>query len=178
MKPAPSAAGKRCRSSSDDDVAAQGRQEWPSGQAELKAARARGCWPDGRPVGRGYPQPCLQAKYAAQIAASMKTAEGRAGGGWLQRLPQPDDYINFQVNGGRRLVVRVRCAQRFHDFDEMLTTVGVDALLPGFNGSVAAAAEEYRTFCNGRGSFAALEAQHGVVALHVEPLAQWRSASP
>ena len=110
MKPAPSAAGKRCRGSSDDGEAARCCQEWPSGEAQLKAARARGCWPDGRPVGRGYPQPCLQAKYAAQIAASMKTAEGRAGGGWLQRLPQPDDYINFQVNGGRRLVVRVRCA--------------------------------------------------------------------
>ena len=67
----------------DDD------DDWPSGRKQLRVARARGRWSDGRPVGRGFPQPCLHSKYARLIAAQIKTAEGRAGGGWLQQLPLP-----------------------------------------------------------------------------------------
>ena len=82
------------------------RNDWPQGVAELEAARERGCWQDGRPVGRGFPQPCLQPGYASLIAAGVKTAEGRPGGGWLKTLPQPNDYINFQARVRPRAVAR------------------------------------------------------------------------
>ena len=80
--------------------------DWPSGRNELAHAKKAGCWKDGRRVGRGFPQPCLQAHHARAIARGKKTVEGRPGGGWLKNV-QADDYINFQVPRGRRLIVRV-----------------------------------------------------------------------
>lgn len=49
-----------------------------------------------------------------------------------------DDYINFQVNGGRRFVVRVMAVHKYASFDAMISALGVDSLLPDFRGSVAA----------------------------------------
>ena len=73
---------------------------WPSGRRWLNHANRLGHWQDGQPLGKGFPQPCLQPEYARLIARGRKTVEGRPGGGWLTTLPQPNDYINFQVNGG------------------------------------------------------------------------------
>ena len=91
------------------------RNDWPQGVAELEAARERGCWQDGRPVGRGFPQPCLQPGYASLIAAGVKTAEGRPGGGWLKTLPQPNDYINFQARVRPRAWHAARSLVLAHD---------------------------------------------------------------
>ena len=69
-------------------------------------------WADGEPKGRGFPQPCLQPKYAAAIVAGTKTFEGRPDGGCLESVMR-NDWINFQVNGGKRLIVRVLRVHRF-----------------------------------------------------------------
>ena len=61
----------------------------------------------GGPSAAGsQPQPCLKPGYASLIAAGVKTAEGRPGGGWLKTLPQPNDYINFQARVRPRAVAR------------------------------------------------------------------------
>ena len=132
---------------------------WASGEQQLAKMKRQGHWPDGRPIGRGYPQPCLQPKYAEMIAAGIKTVEGRPGGGFLgsgARHLAVDDYINFQVNGGRRLVVRVMAVHKYASFDAMISALGVDSLLPDFRGSDQEAAMLYRSFGNLRGSYADL----------------------
>ena len=74
--------------------------DWPSGRVELRAARAQGKWPDGKPVGRGFPQPYLQAQYANAVTDGLKTVEGRPGGGWVSGVAgrgiKADDYIHFK----------------------------------------------------------------------------------
>ena len=57
------------------------RNDWPQGVAELEAARERGCWQDGRPIGRGFASPCLKPGYASLIAAGVKPAEGGGAAG-------------------------------------------------------------------------------------------------
>jgi len=52
----------------------------------------------------------------------------------------------------------------------MIEAVGTESLLPGFQGTAAEAANVYRAFGNGRGSFHELELRHGAVAIEVEPL--------
>ena len=153
--------------------------DWPSGRNELAHAKKAGCWKDGRRVGRGFPQPCLQAHHARAIARGKKTVEGRPGGGWLKNV-QADDYINFQVPRGRRLIVRVLRATYHDSFDDMLRAHGVDALLPysfphtADSYDEAEAAAFYRTFKNRRGTYAELEKSHGAVGLEGM---DWRGSS-
>ena len=82
---------------------------WPSGRAQLRSACSKTRWPDGARVGRGFPQPYLQAQYAVAVANGRKTVEGRPGGGWLAQGKgiKPDDYIRFKIPGrpGCALVV-------------------------------------------------------------------------
>ena len=120
-----------------------------SGERELRSIRELGTWPDGAPVGRGFPQPCLQDRYAAAIIEGRKTFEGRPGGGWLTSrgdMIRPGDYVNFQLSQRRRLIVRVLSVHFFRTFEEMLKDIGVQNLLPDAELSIANAAEFYRTF--------------------------------
>ena len=104
-----------------------------SGEREMRSIRELGTWPDGAPVGRGFPQPCLQDRYAAAIIEGRKTFEGRPGGGWLTSrgdMIRPGDYVNFQISQRRRLIVRVLSVHFFRTFEEMLNDIGVQNLLP------------------------------------------------
>ena len=151
-----------------------------SGERELRSSRKLGKWPDGAPVGRGFPQPCLKDQYAAAIIEGRKTFEGRPGGGWLTSrgdLIRPGDYVNFQLSQRRRLIVRVISVHRFRTFEEMLKDIGVQNLLPDAELSISNAAELYRTFGNRRGSYRELERQNGVVALQIHPLVTHRMAN-
>jgi len=87
-------------------------EDWPSGKFELDVARSDTRWPDGQPVGRGFPQPYLQDLYADAVAAGRKTVEGRPGGGWMKSGVRPNDYIRFKIprRPGRTLIVLQRCA--------------------------------------------------------------------
>ena len=143
------------------------------GVPALRSIQKRGEWPDGQKLGQGYPQPCLQDKYAAAIIEGRKTFEGRPGGGWLMhrgRMITAGDYVNFQLPRRRRLVVRVLSVQHFGTFEDMLREVGIHRLLPDTELSIPHAAELYRSFANRRGTYRELESRHGVVALQIEPL--------
>ena len=82
-------------------------EDWPSGKFEFSVARYNTTWPDGEPVGRGFPQPYLEAQYAVAVADGRKTVEGRPGGGWMKSGVQPNDYIRFKIprRPGRSLIV-------------------------------------------------------------------------
>lgn len=71
--------------------------EWLSGEGLLKICKERGYWPDGEPVGRGYPSLYLEPEHAVSIGVGDKDAEGRVGGGRLDPPPSRNDYINFGV---------------------------------------------------------------------------------
>ena len=151
-----------------------------SGERELRSIKELGTWPDGAPVGRGFPQPCLQDRYAAAIIEGRKTFEGRPGGGWLTSrgdMIRPGDYVNFQISQRRRLIVRVLSVHFFQTFEEMLKDIGVQNLLPDEELSIANAAEFYRTFGNRRGSYRELERHNGVVALQIAPLVTHKMAN-
>ena len=45
-----------------------------------------------------------------------------------------DDWVNFQVAGGKRLVCRVRQVRNYSSFDVMVQDLGIGALLPDFDG--------------------------------------------
>lgn len=45
------------------------------------ACRKKGCWPDGKPIGRGHGQPYLAPQWAIKIADGSKKVEGRADDG-------------------------------------------------------------------------------------------------
>ena len=81
-----------------------------------------------------------------------------------------DDWVNFQVAGGKRLVCRMRQVRNYSSFDVMVQDLGIGALLPDFDGDFAAASELYRSFSNGRGSYRELECRHGAVAIEISPL--------
>ena len=83
------------------------------------------------------------------------------------------DYVRFKVVGhADGLCVRVRSVVAYPTFEAMIEDVGVGALLPDADGAdVAGAVAVYRSFANGRGTYAALEAEHGAVAIGVQPLA-------
>ena len=58
-------------------------EDWPSGKFEFSVARFNAKWPDGDPVGRGFPQPYLEAQYAVALrilcAVTRPTARRRDG---------------------------------------------------------------------------------------------------
>ena len=57
-------------------------------------------------------------------------------------------------------------------FAAMINDVGVKALLPDCDSAdVAGAVAKYHAFANQRGTYGALEAAYGAVAIGVEPLA-------
>ena len=145
-----------------------------NGEAELSLCKKSGMWPDGTPLGKGHPQPCLQDHHASAIIEGRKTFEGRPGGGWLiskaGRTIAAGDYINFQLSKRRRLVVRVVSVHFFRTFDEMVQKVGVHRLLPDGELSISNAAELYRSFTNRRGNYRDLELIYGAVALEITPL--------
>ena len=58
----------------------------------------------------------------------------------------------------------------FSTFKEMLAAIGVESFLPSFRGDLAAATALYHTLGNRRGAYGALEAEHGAVAIKVQPL--------
>ena len=77
----------------------------------IRARRAEGMGSGlGAASRRAMPSVCSCNLHAQQIAEGVKTFEGRPGGGWLEPLPQANDYINFRMNCGRRQVVRMRRA--------------------------------------------------------------------
>ena len=84
-------------------------EDWPSGKFEFSVARFNTKWPDGDPVGRGFPQPYLEAQYAVAVADGRKTVEGRPGGGWMKSGVHPNDYIRFKIprRPGRSLIVTI-----------------------------------------------------------------------
>ena len=139
---------------------------------EMAALKLGGRWSDGQVMGRGFPQPCLQLQYAMAIVQKRKIFEGRPGGGWIAGV-EANDYVNFQVNGGRRLIVRVKAVHHFQSFLHMLCALGIEGFLPDFDPSrtVEEAAHLYGTFANGRGKYADLESRYGAVALEIEPVA-------
>lgn len=90
---------------------------------------------------------------------------------WAAKVAE-DDFITFKVSGcfGRRLCVRVLRVQRFPSFEAMLTTCGVDNVLPGIE-SVRHGVREYHKMASRQGeAYADLEASHGVVAIYVHCL--------
>ena len=88
------------------------------------------------------------------------------------KLIAENDYINFQVNGGARLVVRVTRVATYKSFAAMVKDVGVKALLPDHDEhDLEAAVHTYHSFGNARGKYAELERTWGAVAITVQPLA-------
>ena len=149
-----------------------------SGRQQLANAKAKRRWPDGKPLGQGHAAPYLQPVFAAAIATGRKLYEGRPGGGWVRpansgRLLAPDDYVRFKVSGHTDgLCVHVLSVKSYPTFAAMINDIGVTALLPDADGAdVAGAVATYRAFGNRRGTFGALEAAHGAVAIGVQPLA-------
>lgn len=147
-----------------------------SGRRQLESAIKKRRWPDGKPLGRGHAAPYLQPKYAAAIAARCKTLEGRPGGGWVAgkrgRMVAIDDYVRFKVVGyPEGLCVRVTSVAAYPTFAAMISGVGVKALLPDADSAdVAGAVARYKAFANQRGTYGALEAAYGAVAIGVQPL--------
>ena len=96
------------------EQAKKGGAPWPyRGVQELRLIQKRGVWPDGQPLGKGYPQPCLQDRYAAAIIEGRKTFEGRPGGGWLihrGRMIRAGDYVNSNFRGVGRSLRSRRCS--------------------------------------------------------------------
>ena len=106
------------------------------------------------------------ATYADLIRSGRKTWEGRANAGWLTKV-SANDSITFKVTtrDPERLVVHALEVCKFDTFEEMLTSCGLDACLPGC-ATVAAGVAIYRSFyCFGGESYADMEAEHGVVAI-------------
>ena len=149
-----------------------------SGRRQLESAIKKRRWPDGKPLGRGHSAPYLQPEYAAAIAERRKTIEGRPGGGWVHgkrgRIIAVDDYVRFKVVGQPEgLCVRVKSVAEYPTFAAMISSVGVKALLPDANSAdVGGAVARYKAFANQRGTYGALEAVYGAVAIGVDPLAQ------
>ena len=147
-----------------------------SGRRQLESAIKTRRWPDGKPLGNGHSSPYLQHEYAAAIAQRRKTFEGRPGGGWLHgkrgRMIAVDDYVRFKVVGHPEgLCVRVKSVAEYPTFAAMISGVGVKALLPDADAAdVAGAVARYHAFGNQRGTYAALEAEYGAVAIGVKPL--------
>ena len=104
-------------------------REAHDGRRELLTAKAWCRWPDGTPFGHGHPSPCLQMEFACAILDRRKLWEGRPGGGWVEHVTV-DDWVNFQVAGGKRLVCRVRQVRNYSSFDVMVQDLGIGALLP------------------------------------------------
>ena len=139
--------------------------------AALAAAKKSGRWPDGAALGRGHGQPYLQPKYAELMRQGAKTVEGRANVGWAAAVAA-GDWVTFKISGsnGKKLVVRVVRVERFATFREMLRACGLEKCLPGC-ASEAEGIETYHAFgtMDGR-TYKELEADHGVVGVHVVPL--------
>ena len=139
--------------------------------AVLAAAKKSGRWADGAPLGRGHGQPYLQPKYAELMRQGAKTVEGRANVGWAAAVAA-GDWVTFKISGsnGKKLVVRVVRVERFATFREMLRACGLEKCLPGC-ASEAEGIETYHAFgtMDGR-TYKELEADHGVVGVHVVPL--------
>lgn len=74
------------------------------------------------------------------------------------------------VHSLMRLQVRVKRVRKFTSFAAMISEVGIEHLLPGFEGDEASAIELYLNFQTTRGSYAKLEAKHGAVAIDIEPI--------
>ena len=148
-----------------------------SGRLQLESAIKKRRWPDGKPLGRGHSAPYLRPEFAAAIAEGRKTVEGRPGGGWVDgkrgRMVAVDDYVRFKVVGeAEGLCARVTSVAEYPTFAAMISSVGVKALLPDADSAdVAGAVAAYKAFANQRGTYGALEAAYGAVAIGVVPLA-------
>ena len=175
--PAGSATCAHTPAAMPQSVACTGGAGFASGRRQLESAIKKRRWPDGKPLGRGHSAPYLQPEYAAAIAERRKTLEGRPGGGWVHgkrgRMLAVDDYVRFKVVGQPEgLCVRVKSVTEYPTFAAMISGVGVKALLPDADGAdVAGAVARYKAFANQRGTYGALEAAYGAVAIGVEPLA-------
>ena len=66
--------------------------------------------------------------------------------------------------------VRVTRVRKYNSFEEMIEDVGIDSLLPGFDGDLETAVQIYKEFGTTRGKYADLEKKHGAVAIDVEPI--------
>jgi ASC-1-like (ASCH) protein len=144
----------------------------------LSAAIRDRRWPDEIPyTGKHHPQPYLQEPYATHIRSGRKTVEGRPGNGWAG-IAKRGDRITFKItkSGGKTLKCRITDVRRFKTFKAMLQACGVQACLPGFEGTIEQAVAVYKAFGTfnskiGVKTFGQLEkAGHGAVAITVEPL--------
>ena len=158
-------------------AAATSPSGFASGRLQLESAIEKRRWPDGKPLGRGHSAPYLRPEFAAAIAEGRKTVEGRPGGGWVDgkrgRMVAVDDYVRFKVVGeAEGLCARVTSVAEYPTFAAMISSVGVKALLPDADSAdVAGAVAAYKAFANQRGTYGALEAAYGAVAIGVVPLA-------
>ena len=174
--PAGSATPARTPAAMPQGAAGTAPSGFASGRRQLESAIKKRRWPDGKPLGRGHSAPYLQPEYAAAIVERRKTLEGRPGGGWVHgkrgRMIAVDDYVRFKVVGQPEgLSVRVKSVAEYPTFAAMISGVGVKALLPDADAAdVAGAVARYHAFGNQRGTYAALEAEYGAVAIGVKPL--------
>jgi ASC-1-like (ASCH) protein len=162
----------RAQKKKENEKPSQDWEGWRSGKTELAAARRAGRWADGIPLGRGHGQPYLQAKYARDIRAQVKTVEGRPGKGWATNV-EANDWITFKIpgSGGKTLVCRATQVRRFQTFEAMLHECRVDECLPGLDGNVEAGVNIYRSFGTFSGNtYAELEGDFGTIAIDVVPL--------
>ena len=143
----------------------------------LSAAQRDGRWPDDLPyTGKHHHQPYLQEPYATYIRKGRKTVEGRPGNSWAGRAKR-GDWVTFKItkSGGRTIQCRITKVSKFKTFKAMLRVCGVEACLPGFEGTLERAAAVYKDFATfnkkiGVKSYGSLEKDYGAVALTVEPL--------
>ena len=127
------------------------RASCPSGEAQLRKIQKAGCWEDGKKLGKGHGSACLKPEYGKDISEGRKSVEGRPCTGWAAKV-RPDDWVNFAVNGGSRLVCRVLWVQWYPSFESMVRECTIEACLPGLDGSdVAAAVSVYHSFETRRG---------------------------
>ena len=142
----------------------------------LSAAQRDGRWPDDIPyTGKHHHMPYLQEPYATHIRSGRKTVEGRPGNGWAG-IAKRGDWITFKItkSNGKKLQCRIKEVRKFKTFKAMLNACGVQACLPGFEGTIEQAVAVYKAFGTynktiGTKSFGQLE-KHGAVAITVEPL--------
>ena len=75
---------------------------WRSGEDVRDAAKDKGKWPDGAPVGRGHGSPYLKPHWAKRMRRGEKLIEGRPlDGVRSQREPAPPPSRNGLAIAGR-----------------------------------------------------------------------------
>ena len=97
------------------------------------------------------------------IKQGVKTVEGRLNSGLMRQIGQ-HDTIDFYGGRGAREEVRVQVMKvvPYSSFHDMLTAVGVEAVLPEYR-DVGSAVKLFQSFPG----YYHKEQMHGVLAIHI-----------